>query len=282
MGDMKRIAGWVRDPKDSIFGKAKKSDRVELRTISCELESCPLRDKGQCAAVRLFGNCPHGRYRVESGPTLRSKNAFTWLKSKKEETAALGWLESPPDKMEFIGDFVFLPYAHVTMCKAVPFVAHSAFIVSGVDFLPREYWTLKTVLTLIDFRPQAMMGGEITDYQAKVVPLFKEHLRECDPAMWAEVVKARPQYDVAPNYVGRKALVRTLKPGITIPARDGRYPVEWSWDGAVLHTTSKHAYNDTWGGLKGGGYDIAVTPDDKTIVVVADNSWVIAGTMFAD
>ena len=204
------------------------------------------------------------------------------MKAKKEEVSSLGWLKSPPTKMAFIGDHVYLPYAHMTMCQTVPFVSHAAFIVSGVPFVPKSEWKLKNVLALIDFRPRALFGGEIKEYQKNVVSLFKDHLRECDPSMWSEVIRERPQYDVAQNYVGRMALVKTLKPGITIPAKDKRYPVEWSWDGTVLRTTSRHAYGDTWGGMKGGEVEITLTPDDKTAACVADNSWVISGTVFTD
>ena len=168
------------------------------------------------------------------------------------------------------------------MCREVPFLRHSSLFVSGIDFILREAWTIDTVLTLIQFRPQALMGGEIHSYQQESVPKFIEHIRETDPAMWSELIAAMPQLNKAANHVGRKALLKTLAFPIDIPPKDSRYPVAWHWDGKVLSTKSVNAYSDTWGGQKPESISLQLTPRDDATVVVANNSWVTQGTVFVD
>ena len=277
------IGGTVYDPTvGSIFHKAKKSERAEYRTILCKCDSCPLLAVGACIEVGMFSHCVYGKFSKETGPTRQAKTFSEWVNARKEQSKSFGWPKQAPAKLSFIGDYVYLPYPHMDMCKDVPFVRHSAFIVSGVQFIPCAAWTLKNVLTLIDFRPQALMGGEIGSYQREVIPLFKEHIRECDSEMWSQVILGRPQYDVAPNYVGRKAVVKTLAFPITIPAYDARYPVEWQWNGSTLTTTDIHAYGSTWGHVDAKSVKVELAPSDSATVVVKDNNWVVSSTVFVD
>ena len=185
--------------------------------------------------------------------------------------------------MEFVGDYVLLPYSYMTMCKSVQFTKHGGFISDGDPFLPREHWTSKTVLTLLDFRPQSLMGGEITQYQKEEIPKFLTHLREADPAMWAELISARPALNVTPNHVGRRALLSTLNHPLEWTECDkNNYPVTWKWDGKELTTTSMHSFNRTWGRVDVESVVIHAIPKSRATVVVQSNEWVNADTEFAD
>jgi hypothetical protein len=275
----------VYDPtRPSIFGKPAANARAETQVVYCKLAACPLRDAGCCTlrAPMFPDRCPYGRIGGENGPTKRAVSFRNWVTERKEKFKDVPYLKSAPKKLAFIGDYVYLPYAHMTMCKTVDFLSHSAFIVSGNPFLPRGCWKIDAVLRLIDFRPKSMMGGEITSYQTEEVPLFIQHLREGDAAMWAELIAARPELDTAPNYVGRKALLRTLNAPLTLPAKDSRYPVEWTWDGERVRTTSRHAYSSTWGGFDLGELELSAVPAERAVIEVRDNSWVCETTEFVD
>lgn len=282
--EYKLIGARVYDPTEpSLFGKGKKSERAEYRQVRCSCDSCPLLANRQCVTVSMFGcRCPYGKYTVETGPTQRANSYYEWVSTRKKSAKEVGWLSLPTKKLAFIGDYIYIPYSHADMCKQIPFTAHSAFFISGVPFIRREAWTIENVLLLIDFRPQAMMGGEITAYQKEEVPRFLSHIRELDPDMWSEVIAARPELDVAPNYVGREAILSTLTHPITIPPKDSRHPVSWIWDGLTLTTTDKHCYSDTWGGIPCKSLVLSLAPEDDATVKVADNSWVTGDTIFVD
>jgi hypothetical protein len=201
---------------------------------------------------------------------------------RRKRAKEVGWLGFAAKKLAFIGDYVYLPYSHADMCKSVPFLSHSAFVVSGRPFVKREDWTLTNVQLLIDFHPQALFGGEIRNYQKEEVPLFISHIRELDPAMWAELIAARPEFDTAPNYIGRKALLHTLAYPITIPPHDSRYPVLWRWDGETATTTDKDCYSNTWGKIDQESLVLSVKPSKLATVKVSDNAWVTPDTVFVD
>lgn len=281
----KVIHANVYDPSGFNLFKPEANARAKCSTIVCVNLECPLLARGQCwMRGGLFGNkCPYGQSRTDTGPTKRAAGLSSWVRDAKEKTKGVPWLDAPPKRMEFIGDFVLLPYSHMDMCEAVPFRRHSQFIISGDPFIPRAAWSLETVLTLVAFRPRAMMGGEITSYRIEEVPLFLTHLREVDPAMWSQLVAARPELDVSPNHVGRKALLRTLKSPLTwTESANDKYPVTWTWDGKTLATTSMNSYSSTWGRVKVDSVVIHATPAKDATVIVQSNEWVVPTTEFAN
>tara|TARA_R110002096_G_scaffold66682_2_gene162209 strand:- start:31024 stop:31638 length:615 start_codon:yes stop_codon:yes gene_type:complete len=200
-------------------------------------------------------------------------------KSKQEE---IGFLSTPSKKLTFVGDYVYLPYSFMCMCKDVEFISHSSFLISGTSLLPIEHWTVKTITTLIGFKPQALFGGTIKDYQKESVPAFVQHIREEDPAMWELLIKERPELDINPDYVGRKAILNTLNSPIKWTSRHAKYPVSWEWDGVRITTESIDAYNCTWGDLKIDNLKLTSIPSDSTEIIVQDNSWVNSQTKFVD
>lgn len=276
----------IRNPAKDIIFKSKK-DKASCGRVDCSLDECPLRKKGECEKIHIIGigACPYGKYLFEQGPTQRSMGYSKWLMKREEENKGIPCLRSPAKKIAFIGDYVYLPYYHMSMNMSVPFLEHSNSFCIGSPFIKREHWTIDTVLKILSFRPQALMGGEITSYQRESVPQFLAHLREEDKGMWSELIKVKPELDVAPNYIGRKALLNTLNFPIewTVKNEKYGYPVTWKWDGRVLTTDSKNIYSSTWGGdIKMKDIVLTGTPDEKTAIDVFDNSWVNEKTVFVN
>lgn len=275
----------VFDPSGTRLFKAKATDRAECQTITCENLSCPLLARKQCwMRGGLFGNsCPYGKSRREQGPTKRAASCWTWVRERKEKYKDVPFLDYPSSKVEFVGDYVLLPYAHMNMCKEVPFLSHGSILSQGSSFIPREHWTLKTVMALLSHRPQALMGGEITSYQKEEKPKFLLHLRETDPDMWAQLIEACPQFDVQANHIGRKAILATLNAPIvwTERSKEGSgYPVTWKWDGETLETESMNVFSKTWGKVDVASVVVKAKPAARASVVIQSNDWVNARTEF--
>lgn len=280
------VSCYIRNPKNTILFKSK-NDRAECRRIDCSIPECPLRKNGQCAKISVlgFGSCPYGKIFYEKGPTQRARGMLAWIEKRTAENKGIPSLTYPTQKMAFIGDYVYLPYFHMDMNKTIPFLEHSNFFSRGTPFVGKEFWTIDAVLNIIAFRPQALMGGEITSYKDESIPLFLKHLREEDKEMWAKLIKVRPEFDVEPNYVGRKALLNTLNFPIewTVKNEKYGYPVTWKWDGDVLTSDSTNIYSSTWGGgLKMKDFIFKGHPDDGTAIEVLDNAWVNDKTMFVN
>lgn len=284
MTETKIVHANVYDPSTSIF-KVSKSTPAEYQIIECSLEQCPLRDAGTCA-VRggiFCGKCPYGWMRTVTGPTRRAASFGTFIRGARERFKGVPFLKAPPNRLAFVGDYAYLPYTHMSMCMDVPFLAHGGAFRTDIPFIHKDDWTIENVLKLVRFRPEALLGGEITDYQRKMVPLFVQHIRELDPPMFAKLAEEIPSYDVAPNYVGRSAYLNTLRHGISINANVHKdYPVCWHWDGEKLTTKSQHVYSSTWGGKMTGDVTTVVVPDDTCVAKIESNDWVTPETKFVD
>lgn len=285
MPEYKPVHFHFFDPTGPRLFKGKANDRAEFQYVTCCLGECPLRDAKTCATrAGLFGaSCPYGRVGRSTGPTARAKSFSKFEKDAKAEFSGVPYLDRPTEKMAFVGEYVYLPYSHMNMNKSVWGEKSSGLLSSGSDFLPKSQWTMETVVSIINFRPQALFGGEIRAYQKESVPKFLTHLRECDPEMWSALVAKNPHLDSQSNHVGRKAFLKTLKAPIKwLRPYNGQYPVLWSWDGEYLTTTSEHAYNSTWGHVKAVVADIRLKPDETTTVEVQSNDWVLETTRFLD
>lgn len=181
-----------------IFNK--KNDRAIYREYKCCLDGeCPLLAKGECLHISQFESCMYGGGVTEESKTPRAKSYKPWIAERekriedfKKEGKVLP--RNATNSLEFIGDYVWLPYAHTSMCEKVPFVRHSLFMVSGVPFLKREDFTIENIETLVLFRPHAIFGGEITDYQKKSVPMFLRALRTKVPDTYRELVEKHPEF----------------------------------------------------------------------------------------
>ncbi len=250
----------IFDPRTTIF-KSVANSRSMCTTLSCTLASCPLLEATTCVQAFVLGpaRCPYGSRRREEGFTKRAGKLSGWISDRRTRYDGVPHCECPARKMAFVGDYVYL---------------HGC-------FLPRADWTLDTVCKLLDFRPRAMMGGEIVSYRQEEMPKFLLHLRETDAAMWAALIAERPALDTQPDHVGRKAILKTLSSPIKW-LTDKAYPVLWRWDGERIRTSSKNAYASTWGGVKLDEVVIEGVPSDDATVVVQKNAWVNDATVFVD
>jgi hypothetical protein len=127
------------------------------------------------------------------------------------------------------------------------------------------------------------MGGEITDYQKKVVPLFLSHLKEVLPARYKAFKEDYPELVGEISYVGRRALLRTIKPS-KVHYKSKNYPnlnETWNWDGKFLiyeggYVSKVNITKD---------YDVislVIQPTEKATIIIEDDDQVQDSTVFVD
>ncbi len=291
MSDKTPVSFSLYNPsKPSLFGKSSKNKKAKSTVIYCELEDCPLRDKGECICCGIsLGNtfCPYGTRKTQTGYTQRAKKFYKWIKEKKKEYEDIPHLSAPPKKLAFIGDWVYLPYPHMNLNEQVPFKSHGTKLLGhGKPFIKQEDWCVKTIESIVNFKPHAIMGNEISSYQNETVPKFCQHIREEDPEMWDKVLGEMPELEKhVTDYIGRKAKLKTVDAPIewTTQGRTrSKYPVTWRWDGEKLTTTSHNAYQSTWGVMELKEMKLTATPADDATIEIQENSWVNDETEFVD
>jgi len=281
------IHAFIWNPKTSFF-KSAANDTAYCEVYYCSIPStCPLLKAGQCINDVIFGSkCPFGHKTKENGPTKRSKKCSEWVRDKKEKFGQYKQVKgNPSKKMIVIGDYVYLPYSFIDMNTGVPFLKHSHFFSSGQPFISIGSF-VQSIKKIVDFKPQAMIGGEITEYQKTSVPQFLVHLQEVFPDYYKQLITDNPEYVARYNlstkdYVGRKAILRTINPCEVAIDKN-----VFTWDGVKL--VSK-VFDTLWINVKDTNdyraiekIDVVIVPTDKAITVITNNSQVNQNTIFVD
>lgn len=269
-----------------IFGG--KETPLEASVISCDKhESCSFYKNGTCLKIRSFGSggCKFGNVNTIRGYTSRARK-YHEFRTKWSSHECYNKLSYPPQKIGIIDDMVVFPYPFIRITKAENgkyVVEEPALFSNNNSYIELEKFNSDLIYRICSYRPQALMGGEITSYQKEKVPLFLAHLQEILPEVYEKFVKDYPEFDKEIDYVGRKALLRTIKPSeIFYHSRD--YPNlnnKWYWDGEFLvyqngYVSRVSVIND---------YEIEtfkLKPTDKTVVKITNNEQVKEDTVFVD
>lgn len=268
----------IFEPDQSIF-KGAKNDKAQCNIWTCsKRDVCGYYKAGSCLnVVAIGGCCPYGRRSVTEGFTKRARNYRAWISEKKVTYKDYLWAMKPaPSKIGKVGDEFVLPYSFMAMNESLPFRAHSGFLQNGIPFIHEDALTPAAIDSICKFRPYAMMGGEIKDYQAKSVPKFVFDLKACYPALYDAAIAEFPYIsEILETYsfIGRKALLRTIDP-CTIKVKDGT----WDWDGSTISTK---AYKPLFFPFS-GEITTTVKPDNDLVIVITDNAQVSERTEFAD
>lgn len=183
-----------------IIEAKKQNERGREIEYFCSLSEkykCPLLKQNKCLQTTLFGKCVYGSRKCFYTKTKRAKIYNEQINKLKEKQTELPKLPDSAHKcgLQEIGDYIYLPYSHMDMCKEIPFLQHSVLFINGVPFIEKESFTPENIITLIEFKPIALMGGEIKKYQEKEIPLFLLHLKIKFPQLYDKIIKLKPSIE---------------------------------------------------------------------------------------
>ncbi|MCA1021548.1 hypothetical protein [Halobacillus litoralis] len=268
-----------------LFGGREKP--LEASIISCDkYDKCSYYQSGQCLAIRSFGSsgCKFGSTRTEKGYTSRAKK-YRKFKDWWESHEQYAKLKHPPTKLGLIDGVVVFPYPHVCIKKEDNglILLKDPYLGSGTAFIEYDQFTTDLIYRLCTFKPQAMMGGEIKDYQKKTIPLFLAHFKEVLPERYQEFVSTHEEFNNEVDHTGRKAYLKTINPS-PVYYKSKSYPQfdeEWYWDGEYLRYKSGHvkSFNIT------KNYEveeIKIKPSNESEIKITDNNQVSIYTKFID
>ncbi len=249
-------------PHNALF-KSSRKDKAEVQVVLCgRPDDCDLLKRGECTWRASFGwhACPYGHYHKYEGFTPKARAYATWINEQKKKYEGIPYIKEHSEVLASVGDYVFLPYTHMDMADVGWIQKDTGLFGKGCAFLKKELFTPETILKLINFRPQAMMGGEISSYQQESIPKFVKHLQEKCPDLLkeAERLEIKKALNLGKtneenhffksrirrileeySYKGRKAILQTLTPNIGkfVDIHKG----EWLWDGEYLTSLNSHA-----------------------------------------
>lgn len=215
-------------------------DKSRLTVLHCSLPGeCPVLKHNKCIQTNDFlsHGCIYGRKTRMTGYTKKAyRRGGPKLREFKAKRDEYGSMPGGADNsLVILGEYIWLPYAHMSMCKAVQFKSHSAPMCIGVPFVKSECFTPEAIVTLVSFRPRAMMGGEITDYQNKEVPRFLYHLKRALPDLYAAAVALKPEINARvfslDDMRSIEVQAHKVSPGTVVSVKGNWRGV---WDGDVI------------------------------------------------
>ncbi len=269
---------------------------LEADIIYCEMsEKCSYYSAGKCLRNRAFLKpemCKYGRVERERGYTSRAAKYYEW-KKRYTSDSVYSKLQYPNTPAAVIGDWLYLYTAYVSVTEhREDRLYPPGKVVNGFDisdpgftlcsvFIPMTDATNELLYAIFSFRPRAMMGGIITEYQNKYVPEMLQEIHKVAPELYNRFVGEYPEYILEPNYIGKTVYVDSLKPGTVFRVEQRG---EWMYDGEYVTAVGgiDVGLASPWWSQGGGlaeGVRIKVNP--KMTFRVMENSIVDDDTRFA-
>ena len=265
------------EPHLSFF-KSSKNDKAKFQKLLCNnYKNCNAFKCGKCVVWSGFSGrkCPYGKKIYEYGFTQRARGYSKWISDRREQIKDIEQL-SNQSGMCVIGDYIYFPYPFWSLANSIPLLneERSRFLSDAIVFLSKDRFDIDFIEKLINARPHAMMGGEITDYQKKHVPLIVAHLRERMPDLFSNWVnkysETYKRFEVI-EYIGRVAKLNTL-------AKNCKLDDNSIWDGKKIIISE---YNSSFLPFKGLAY-MEIIPNDNEKFKITNNNQVDDNTIFVD
>lgn len=265
-----------------IFHPAYKDVKARCELTFCDnSENCPLLKKGKC--VQNIGiiegiKCPHGQNRIEYGYTKRAGHFYQWMKEKQKQYEPV--LEKIDcaytyKRLVDLGDYVYLPYPYLrNYVNSIPFII-------GGHFCKKEDFTPKNIMTIIEFRPEALFGGIITSFTEKEPSRFIEHLISEIPEKYFELITEYPEIKEKyskekMNFINRNAVISTVRIGSKFKDHNGN---EFIWDGECFICEN---WSSCFIPFRCKTAFMRTKPEKNEIIEITSNDQVDENTKFVD
>jgi hypothetical protein len=252
----------------------KKNERATYKEFLCKLKECPVLAKGECIQVSPFRRCPYGKTRVEQSKTKRAQSYSPWMAKRKEQVAKLEaeGMTCPvyaTDSLEFIGNYVWLPFKFINMNDQIPFLSKSVFGMEGSPFIKQEDFTIENILKIVNLQPRALFGKTIHEYQDKIVPHLLRSIRSKASELYRELVEKEPAVEKRIKPLSSITVPISLIPiGITEGYKaSGKYLVK-AWDGEKVTVYGDISIISL--DHKRGDVECTIRPNSRMTVTVTD------------
>lgn len=276
----------------SLFGG--KESPLEADTIFCDrYEECSFYKQGKCLNCRAFlcPRCKFGCINTIKGYTSRAAKYYTFKKEYTDDEK-YNKLSYPSDVFGIIGKTIVMkiPYVYIVKktevkntasyrkCVGDYFIDDPGFCSNNTLFMDMEDLTDELLFAILSFRPRAMMGGIITEYQSKVVPDIVTNLKKIIPDFMGEFLTNHPEYDLSPIYVDRYVYMYSLVDGAKIQDCHNTVYIFDKKNMQLICDCSTYKGWDFFGG-KPNTLTIPVT--DKMTIKVTDKCQCDENTVFA-
>ena len=263
---------------------------LEADEIYCDRACrCSFFGKGTCLRCRsLFApSCKYGRNVVTKGYTSRAAKYYPF-KKKYENDPVYEKLRYPDRRVGIIGDEIFMKLTFVSVRERTDkddpwrksygkYIVDTTIFGCGTVFIPKKDLTNDLLFAVVTGKPRSLIGEVIKDYSEKVVPEILQEMRDICPDIYERFTGEFPEFIFAPNYIGKKVYVKSLRPGTFFQAKNTR----WVYDGEfVVAQAFDLSFLSPWFPETRYG-EAKIKATDDMVIEVQDNAIVTADTVFA-
>ena len=220
-----------------LYGAGTRDSRLRAEYIYCDkAEQCSAYREGKCFCVTtLLGvRCGVGVVSCVDGGTKRAK-AYREVSREARINPRYGALSYPSNTyVTKIGDTAFLtiPYTWLEITPGGDLIAGDPHLRTNKLTVSADRLTPKNIMAICKARPRAIMGGEIRDYQKKIVPHFLRQFKALLPKRFQRFVEEYPDYEVPVcSWLGRRAKLSTCNRDAEYidPVSNSKYRFEGDW-----------------------------------------------------
>lgn len=264
-----------------LYGAGTRDSRLRAEYIYCDkAEQCSVYREGKCFCVTTLSavRCGVGVVSCVDGGTKRAK-AYREVSREARINPRYGALSYPSNTyVTKIGDTAFLtiPYTWLEITPGGDLIAGDPHLRTNKLTVSADRLTPKNIMAICKARPRAIIGGEIRDYQEKIVPHFLRQFKALFPKRFQRFVEEYPDYEVPVcSWLGRRAKLATCNRSAEYiePVSKSKYRFEGDW---LVCDDNKSAFAPF--GATGG--EIRVKINDKMVVEITDDDQVTEDTVF--
>lgn len=277
MSEYKKINVSLYGGKPLFGGK---EQPLEAEEIYCDkTEQCTFYKQGKCLKIRDIGancGCKFGRIERQRGYTSRSQK-YILFQSKYRNDDVYNKLEYPYEhRIALIDDYVWIKLDDV----AVQEKDDGIYYVKDIMFdrgswIERKAFNIDLLEKICDSKPQYMFSSSLIEkYRDKVVPELLYQMKKLIPELYSEFVKKHPEYNKAPDHVGKKAYVKSLNKNSKLIDGDGNVFV---FDDEYLIC---HKYCNWHLPFKANNAEVKIKITDDMTYDITDNEQVNESTVF--
>lgn len=263
-----------------LYGDGSRNARLRAEYVYCNYANeCTAYKEGKCFAITAFlqSRCKLGKVSSVDGGLKRSKK-FDKVYSEAKNSETYHKLKFPLD--------LYFAKTNERMYVAIPYIYIKTFVDGnikvenpcfGIDpcIFESKHITSDNFIKILEFRPRAILGGEIANYQAKIVPMLLFQLRRYMPELYAEIIKKRPEFEkIKPSWIGKRAKLAMCN-------RDVEYKDS---NGNVFHFEGEYIvcndYKSAFLPFGTSNATIRIKVADNMFVKITDNKQVLKDTIF--
>lgn len=272
-----------------LYGGFDKKTKNRAEIIYCDkCDNCSFYKKGTCLNVTQFFSkgCKFGKLSSATGYTQRARKRYTFDSTYKSDKC-YGALNHPNDwRVARIEDVILFNLTYA-ICDKSRWVMNEwieaetfktrdcGFSTGTYSYIPIEELTIDLLNDILSYRPRALMGGIIRDYQAKIVPNVLFELSKALPDIYKKLIEKYQEYaEITPYFVGKKALIKSLPDGFVLEDSDGTF----TKNGEYLECD---CYHRAFLPFRAKESEMRIKITDNMTYEIKDNSEVDENTVFA-